>query len=439
LKRLFNLFKSNFVKNVAIIAGGTAFAQALNTVLTPIVTRIYTPEEYGILTVYTSTLSILSPVASLRYEWAITIADDDEIAANTLYLSAIVLLAFTGILSVILLFWGDSLLSILNGNVLNNYRNFIPLGIIFIGLYNIFRQWSFRNKNFKDISKTKLSQTLAKNLTNIILGLFGMGPIGLILGNIFGQSAGITTLSLPFFKNERHLFHKVSIQKIRYYARRYIKFPVYSAPSQFFNSAGIHLPSILMTSLYGSQMVGYYGLTSSIINLPMVFIGNSIGDVFYGEAASIGRRNPRRLKQLSSKLFKKLFIIGLAPLLTLVFFGPFLFSFVFGETWYQAGVYARIMAVLVFARLIFTPISRLYSVFERQKEAFFLDLFRVILVLLVFWISSMLYLNSYFAVGLYTIAMSIVYLTTYLLAQRIINQEINKKRLESSVAGNGLD
>ncbi|HOA81738.1 MAG TPA: hypothetical protein PKK61_11865 [Defluviitaleaceae bacterium] len=172
-----------------------------------------------------------------------------------------------------------------------------------------------------------------------------------------------------------------------------------------------------------------YGLANSIVNLPMILIGQSVGDVFYGEAASVGRENPKRVKDLSNKLFKRLVVIGLVPLLVLLFFGPFLFSLVFGYQWYEAGVYAKILAFLVFARFIFTPISRIFSVFERQREAFVLDLFRVVLVFVAFGISSFLGFSSYGAVGLYSIAMSIVYLVTYLLAQKILNDEIKKKEV----------
>lgn len=115
------------------------------------------------------------------------------------------------------------------------------------------------------------------------------------------------------------------------------------------------------------------------------------------------------------------------PLLVLLLAGPLLFPFVFGASWYQAGVYAQILATLVFFRLIFTPISRIYSVFERQKEAFIIDLLRVIFVVIVFGIAHLFELEPHYAVGLYALAMSFIYFIIYIIAQRIINNEISKK------------
>ena len=312
-----------------------------------------------------------------------------------------------------------------------DYSYLIPIGVISIGFYNIMIQLSFRIKNYKGISKTKFNQSLSQNITKIFLGILNCGASGLILGNIIGQSAGITTLASTALKSNRFKVTKASKQKIKDSAKRYIKFPIFSASSQFFNSAGLQLPTIIMTAMYGSKIVGYYALANSIISIPMDLIGSSIGDVFYGEAASIGRSKPEELKKLSTDLFKKLILVGILPLVILILGGPLLFSLVFGTSWYQAGIYAQILSLLVFARLIFTPISRIYSVFERQKEAFIIDLLRVVLVIIVFVVAHSIKLTSYYTVGMYTIAMSVIYFITYIVAQRIINHEINIKRINN--------
>ncbi len=423
------LFQSSFAKNVAMISGSTALAQLLNALFSPVITRIYSPEEYGILTVYTSILGLIVIVASLKYEWGIPIAENDEKAINVMGLSFFVLLHFVILVFVVFYFFGEPILTLLDATVLLNYRYLIPVGVLFGGSYSIFLQWAYRNKDFKSISKTKLTQSIAGNGVKVGLGLFGVGPIGLVFGQIFKEGAGIGTLSRSFRKKDKHLLKKINKKEILWGAKRYKNFPIFSAPSQLLNTAGVQLPVFFITSLYGSQVLGLYGLANSIVNLPMVLIGQSVGDVFYGEAASVGRENPKRVKDLSNKLFKRLVVIGLVPLLVLLFFGPFLFSFVFGSQWYEAGVYAKILAFLVFARFIFTPISRIFSVFERQREAFVLDLFRVALVFVAFGISSFLGFSSYGAVGLYSIAMSIVYLVTYLLAQKILNDEIKKREV----------
>ncbi|GBU28556.1 hypothetical protein R84B8_02116 [Treponema sp. R8-4-B8] len=431
--KLFNLnIKNIFLKNVLMLTGGAVLAQVINFLLSPVITRLYTPEDYGILSVYSSILGLLVIISSLKYEFAIVIADNDETAINIVGLCLAVLLCIISIIIIILFFAGSIILIKLKYDLIIQYKYFIPLGVFLLGLYNIFSQWAYRRKNIKSISKTKFTQALFNNVIKIFLGFGKFKATGLILGTIAGESAGLSTLSIPFFRDDYHLLKEIKWHKIKYCAKRYINFPLFTSISQLFNQAGLLLPSLLILSLYDGKTAGFYGLANTVLNLPMILIGNSIGDVFYTEAASFGRNDPKRLKELSNKLFKKLFIMGLIPLIILLAGGPFLFGLIFGKSWIESGYFARIMAIIIFSRLIFMPISRLYSIFEKQKEAFIIDLLRVILVLAVYYISKYLLLEINIFIILYAISMSFIYFLTFLIAQNILNNKIleNNKELK---------
>lgn len=416
---------NKFARSVAVIAGGTVFAQLLNILLSPIITRLYSPEEYGVLTIYTAILGIIS-LAAFKYEMAIPISKDDKTAINVLVLCLIVLSIFVLLLTIVLIFFGSTLLNILNMEILFNYRFLLPLGVLLSGLYIIFKSWSYRIKDFKSISTTTMTQSVTSNLIKVITGILGMGSFGLIIGTIIGQSFGIRVLSRPVFKKNKKLLTYVKASKILYLFKRYKAFPIYNAPNKFLISLGHQLPIIFLGTFYGSGVVGSYGLAYTIVKLPMNLIGNSVGDVFFSEAASIGRDNPRRLKTLSNKLIKKLIIIGLIPLSILLLFGPSLFSLIFGSNWYQAGVISQFISIMLFFTLVFTPISRVFEVFEKQKTKFLIDTIRVLLIIIVFWISWSFSFGSYVAILLYSIVMSLIYFVTYLNANKILNSEICK-------------
>ncbi|WP_432356954.1 lipopolysaccharide biosynthesis protein [Sporosarcina sp. UB5] len=424
IKWLNDKFKSTFLKNVMMITGGTAFAQVIGIVLLPVITRLYTPEQYGVISVYAAILPLLNILGSMNYEKGIPIAESEEKAINVLSLSIITLIFFNSLITLLLTFWGEGFLTFLNGNVLIDFKLFIPLGVFFMGLYSIFTQWAYRKKNFKDLTKTKFSQAISQNMITIIFGILGKGPIGLLLGKISGQSAGIITLSSPLFKRERSLLSKVKVKDILWAAKRYRSFPIFTTPRRFLGDITISLPVIMITSLYGTQAVGLFGLANSVIQLPMNLIGTSVSNVYYAESASLSRRDPRRIQELSRKLLRNLVLIGAIPLTILIFLGPLLFSLFFGSAWHQAGVYASLLSVVVFFRFIFKPISNIFDIYEKQKTALLLNVFSLLLVLAVFGISSYLSLKSYMAVGLYSIAMSLVYFIQYILAQRILNEEI---------------
>ncbi|MBP1962306.1 lipopolysaccharide biosynthesis protein [Paenibacillus aceris] len=419
------LLKNTFVKSVLLITGGTVLAQVINYLVSPIITRLYLPEEYGVLAAYAAVIGMLSVLGSLRYESSIAIAENENVAINMVAVSIIILLSITIIISIILAFVSQPLLQLLGLDILYKYKLFISFGLFFIGLYNIFIQLAYRERDFKTISNTKLSQSIVQNTLNIFLGSFGFGSVGLIVGKIAGQSAGMVSLSKPILK--RTTLEKISKKEMLWGVKRYKNFPLFSTPSQFLNAAGIQLPLFFLTAFFGTQVTGLYGLATTVINMPVTLIGNSISDVFYSEAANIGKRDPQKLKSLSRILLKKLFLIGIIPMCIVLLLGPSLFSLAFGDMWRDAGVYAQLISISVFSRLVFMPISRVYEVFERQKEAFFLDTARLVLVLFAFAISKILLLNSFWTVGIYSSALSLVYFNTFLMSQKILNDEIKKK------------
>ena len=428
IKTIKNSIKEgSFTKNVLMITGGAVFAQALSVLLSPIITRLYSPEQYGVLTVYVAFLGMINLLGALSYDSAIPIADDDEKAFNVFVLCLLILLFVTSILFFAVAIAGDIFLGLFKAEEIVQYKYFIPIGFFLTGFYTVMSQWALRKRNFKSITVTKYSQSITGNSIKIGLGFFNVGAVGLIVGNILSQSAGIFTLIKPNIGEFKIMIKSVDYQKIKSLAKRYIKFPLYTAPGLFILSASGQLPTIFMSSLYGTGIVGLYGLARSISFLPMTIVGKSVQDVFYGEAASIGRTNPTRIKELSNKLLKKLILLASIPMLTLILFGPTLFSFVFGADWRAAGMFARILSIEVFFHFIFHPISTVFSIFEQQKKSLFIYILKLILVLGVFISARLLGFDTYLTVLIYSISMAIVELFKFILAQKIIEEEIRKK------------
>lgn len=429
INKLNNLLKNKFLRNVAMITSGTAFAQIIGIILLPILTRMYTPEDYGVLSVYTSVLLILGFFGSMNYELGIPIAKNDEKAISILYLSIIVLICLNVCLTFFMFLWGKEILGMLDGEFLVEYKYLIPVGLFFIGLYNILTQWAYRRKDYRSITKTKFTQAISQNLLSILIGVFGKGPVGLILGKIIGQSAGIYTLFTQLLKEDKSVLKKLEKKSIKWAAVRYIKFPLYTTPRRLLGDITIALPVIFMTSLYGPHAAGLFGLANSVVQMPMQLLGTSVSNVFYSESAALRHTDPAKIKELSNKLLKTLMLIGFIPVLVLALFGTFLFSLVFGDSWRVAGEYAGIISILVFTRLVFKPISNIFDIYEKQRSALILNIFRVVLVLIVFIVSSYFELSDYWFVGLYSVSMSIIYYVQYLLAQKILNDEIEKKTI----------
>lgn len=420
-----NLRRSGFAKNVLLIAGGTALSQAVTMAFSPLVTRIYSPEEYGVLTLFNSILGITALVGSLKYELVIPIVDDEEHAIDGVVLSFVILIVLSLVSSLSLLFFGAPILRWIGAEQLISYWYVIPIGTFLVQGYRIVTQYAYRQKNFRDISRTKAIQGIVGNLSKIASGVLGFGVIGLLFSKVLTDSVGLTTLSRPLVREKAQL-RLTNLRRLKTLAARHFRFPLYQFPSTLIAQFSITLPVFFLGSTFDSQVVGAYGLANSIVRLPIGLIGNSVSSVFFAEAASIGKEKPRELKKLSDKLFRRMIIMGFAPLIALLMFAPSMFSFVFGISWLEAGNFARVLSVLVFAEFIFSPVSRVFEIFEKQKQALMLNVVTVISGIVIFGVARCVGASQYVTVLVYTIAMSFTHLVTYLMAQSFIKDAIGR-------------
>lgn len=414
-----------------MLTSGTAFAQILTIALTPIVTRIYPPEEYGVLSIYVTIVTLISIGAALDYQLAIPIAKNEENAYNIIVLACSVLLIVSIVIVILLLIGGEWFLNILNSPTLVDYMYLIPLGIFFVTLYKILMAWSQRVKDFKSITKTKITQSIFSNIGRIGFGFMNLGPVGLLLSHIIGQSGGISRLSKPLIIRRKEFSKSISFSKIMYMARRYIRFPLYSAPSNYVYTAGNQAPIIALAAIFGPSVVGLFGLAKSMVSLPVSLISNSVSQVFYSEIASIGKGNPKKIKELTLKLASKLAIIGLIPLIVLISLGPFLFTIAFGEDWHDAGVFARMLAIVAFAEFVIFPLGKVTGgVLEKPYIGLSINSIRLISVVLAFILAYQFGFSANLTVLIYTIVVVISYVVTFISIQVVLNNEIKKMEIK---------
>ncbi|MCF8053877.1 MAG: oligosaccharide flippase family protein [Deltaproteobacteria bacterium] len=354
--------KNTFARGVSILVGGTASAQILLVLAAPLLTRLYSPEDFGLLAVYASLLALIGVVSCLRYELAIPLPENDQEAANVAAL-CLILVAISSLLTVLLVvLLGEAIAVTLSVPKLANYFWLLPVGVLVSGAYSVFSYWGIRTKRFTTIAATKLRQAIA--MLAIQLAAYKLGGIALLFGQVAGQGVGTTSLALPALTSPN--FRHISWQGILLAKRRYRRFPLFLTWDGLLNTTGTQLPPILFAALFGPVASGLYSLAHRVISLPASLLGDAIGQVFFGNAAETyraGQHGP-----LVSQLQAKLIHIGMPLVLILILLGPDLFALVFGEQWRQAGEFSRWMAPWLFFGFVFSPLSTLFAVMERQKQ-----------------------------------------------------------------------
>lgn len=354
--------KNKFARSIGVLVGGTAGSQIILIAASPILTRLYSPEDFGLFAVFTGILAVLVVLSSLRYELAIPLPEEDEEAASTTLLGLIVVLLISVIIGIIVLLFNKNIALWLESPSLSNYLYLLPFGVLLAGTYRVLMYWTIRKEKFKAITQTKLMQALTMIFVQI--AAFKTGLFALIFGHISGQGIGGSKLGLPLIKSQE--FRGITVKKIFQVAIRYKKFPLYSAPSGLLNSVSVQLPPILFAGLFSPTVAGLYALSNRALISPIRIISSAVANVFVSAAPKAQREN--NLSDFVYNIYDKLANVAIAPALILILIAPELFKLVFGLEWMEAGVYAQILAPWFCLIFITTPLSSVFSVLEKQSD-----------------------------------------------------------------------
>ncbi|USK49621.1 oligosaccharide flippase family protein [Bacillus sp. CMF12] len=386
MKIITKVLKKQSNRNIFTLLIGTSAAQAIPVLASLVLTRLYTPEEFGLLAVFLSIVSLLGSIVTLRYELAILVPTKEQDAVNVTILSILSSTVFSTIIFIILLLFKVQILTLLNINSLGNWIYLIPVTILFLGLYSSLSFLATRAGIFKVISQTRVYQTLTGSVTQIILGIMQFGVGGLVIGAILTNLMGNIKIFGRLLDSYANEFSNIKFNEIKNLARKYSDYPIYSVPSTIFNNASIHIMSFVIPVFYSTALLGQYSLSQRILILPMKVISNSISQVFLNEASKELQAN-NTTKNAFKSTFKKLMYISIPLYLILFLIIEDLITFAFGIQWQQAGEISKILIILLFFRFVVSPLSNVLNLYEKQRIVFLWQLSLLVLTLISLFIS----------------------------------------------------
>ena len=363
---MIHFLKSNIAKNFFLLFSSSAIAQIIALLLAPFISRLFTPDNFGMIGYILSISGIFTAIGSLTYEKAIVLENDDKKAQDLQFLSLCSSFIFS-----IILYFSISFYIKKFSNLESSYLLWIVPIFFLNNFINIVFAVLNRDRQYKNIAMIQLLRRSGTAITQLTFGIIGYTAFGLIWGNIFGALFCVIYIyilsSLSFSKR------KYKLEDIKYVAKKYINFPLYTAPQELINISFAQLPVIILANYYSITILGAYYFAVKIIQLPSVLLGNSIKKIFYKEAA-FSRNKMDNLKELYFNLTAILFFISIIPIIISFFFAPDIFSFVFGSDWLFAGKFARWMTLWFGVNFIMIPSRVLFLVFEKQKLLFKIDL-----------------------------------------------------------------
>jgi O-antigen/teichoic acid export membrane protein len=407
---------SKFIKQVSIVASGTAIAQLIGVGVMPLLTRLYSLEEFGIFTIFSSSVLIFGVFATGRYEYAILEKKSDKDAWDVLCTISILSVIFSISILMLVFISHDFIESILSIQVSLSMIFMAGVSIFFTGINLAFHYWLTRQQQYYILSKSRVLGAIVLAFTSSILGFIEFGAEGLIIGMIFGQC--VKFLYIIIKSRALNLdFPWPGWQKVFTAAKKNLEYPLYLVPSGILNRFSSQSHILLLSSFFGVSAAGSLGMYQRVIGIPIGLLGRSILDVFRQHASVELNDNGECLTLFYSTVIK-LFLLGLTPFVLLLTMAPTMFEFVFGPEWKVAGEYAQILSWIFIFGFVVSPVSSLFLLARKQKLHLIMQIYLLATTLPALYIGH-LYEDVFLALTLYTISFCLKYVIDGLISWRI--------------------
>lgn len=400
------ILQKGYLKNLVTLTTGTLIAQVIAIMLSPIITRIYSPEDMGVYTIVLTVISIFVPIINLRYEMLIVSANDEDEAGKIAIASIII-----GVLITIIILLGIVILNLCN---FSSFRGvglliYLSVPILFIQVFiNVFNNFNNRLKQYKLLASVSIIRSITQVTLQILLGLFKLGALGLLFSQFISLLTGLgkQKKGTPGFTM---LFQNVKKKEIIKTLRKYKNQPLFSAPAVFINALSYSLITLMISGLFDLKEVGYYSLSFRILGLPISLISANVAQVFFSHASEEKRSNGD-FRSTFNKTALLLTIISIPVFSFLMIFSEKIFGIVFGQEWSRAGFFVTILSPMFAIKFISSSLSLSVIVAKKQKRELLLQLIFLLQTIISYLVVEIYNLNIEWFLGL----VSLLYTVTYL-------------------------
>jgi len=373
ISTLLKYFKdSELFRNISTLVAGTALAQLIPIALQPVLRRLYSPETYGVYSVYLSVLGIILVVSSLKYELAVILPRKDKEAANVFAATILISLIINLLIIIAIIIGKKSLIGFLNIPESHAvFLYFVPLGTFLFSYYQSANYWLIRKKKFFSLSLNKFVRRGCEGSAQISLK-FIQNSLGLLWGDLIGHIANILSVTYQMFRSDFRI-SMISRIKLGYVLRKYAEYPKFNVIPSLMSACSYLLPAIFIFKFFNPELAGFFDLTKLVLSIPFALIATSISNVLLQRISERFKEGKSMLKDL---LPVALIVISIAlvEVIVIQFWGVDLFRLIFGETWETSG---RISKILVWSFVLNFITSSFSSVFIAMRRIKMLSLWQL--------------------------------------------------------------
>ena len=397
-----------FLSGTLLLITSSLGCQLLAMAAVPVLTQLYSPADFGTLGVFLALFAPLSAIVGFKYENAIPLPRDDRDAIRLMIASAVIILVFTGVVSLLVFLLGGVVARTFRTPLLTNYLWILPWAVLFSGCHTTISFWNLRKRQFGSVASSRAAETVGRVVTECSLGLTSWQPFGLLAAQCLSKAyaASVLTLQLPWQMLREQGFQWPAVWAS---AKSYRQFPLLAVPSTIVESIAASIPCLLLPILFGPVEAGLFLMAQRLLSWPISLFGHTISQVYYSELSccDVSAAEKRRLFYRLSVLMAT----GSAMIGILFLTAPLWCGWILGDRWSSVGTIIAVLTPMLFGHLVVCPFNQVPYAYAKQNLLLHLNLARLILSVLVFtvgWAASLSATSCIFAFSVTVFAISVI-------------------------------
>lgn len=407
-----------FLRNILALMSGTALAQIVVLAMTPFLTRLYTDEQFGLLASFGSVVAIIAAIATLKYDMAVMLPESDDSAKSLTRVARWVsaLLCFVG--TIVLVLIAPWLATLINAPSIAPWLALAGISAFTLTEIAILTYWLNRKSKYKEIASNRVLQSGTTAASQLALGFVKpLGVGGLIIGTILGQLVSIFALrkKTPELRDSP----RPPIRDHTKLMRRYRNMPIFNAPTALIDAVRMNGINLLIAAVSLSAL-GQFSMAWRLVEVPAALISAALSQVFFQHFSVVERGN--MLSSVISSI-KKSALFGVLPFALVWILSPWLFPFVLGSNWVDAGYYAQALVPWLFMNLITSPISTIFIVTERQHLSLIFSIMYTAVPFAVILLMRNSIMTAVFVMGAAMAVMLCIYIVVAILVARRFDRQ----------------
>ena len=377
---------NRIVKDSAKLLSANIVAQAIGLLVYPVLTRLYSPDDFGLLNLFTSIAGIAVLFATAEFQYAIVLPKENKKASALTALSLTILLAVTVIIALTVPF-SELIAAAFKAPDFTKIYWLLPFFVLLTGLWNILNYSYLRNQQYTRLSGYQISQSILSAVGKWGFGFAGKTTIGLPLATVLAQFGSLGVSIALAWKKLRANWEKVLWSDCRAVAVEYRNFPMFNLPRSLVNSLGQALPIWFLTPCFGLEKVGQLSLALLAAFVPLNIVARACYQVLF-QRVSEAVQQQQPINQLLRRFMFVTTAILFVGMAIVYFFVPQLVTILFGAEWIESASIIRCMYPYLLLMPICGSICFLADVFAKQKIAMWLETAYVAAMAITLWLGT---------------------------------------------------